>query len=165
MNKKLESELLWIIPPQEERKPFYTFPSFPGKVHIEYYKQFYKENNLVLPSEESDFSFGIDLAQKGFVNVVNSGHAVNGKYYASFFIPEQVTENQIKFLEDIKLLLTEKYHKDILDVLIITSEKQSYTNKNYRILSMESKINHSNKDPLTLLYEEIEKQRKHNKKR
>ena len=93
--------------------------------------------------------------------VFNSALTVDDKYFCGIYLPEQLTENQITFLENISPLFQEKYHVEVsfFGVEVYTSLPENFSykiNNNCRNLHIESIIS-SNKteNGQKLLYKEI----------
>lgn len=92
----------------------------------------------------------------------NSGVTIDNKYFGALYLPAQLTEKQINFLEDRKELLEEKYNHNtsFLGIRVLASTPLDYRNNGFRDLQIESIIeNCPSNDAVELLYREIASQR------
>ncbi len=166
----METKLLWIIPGGgynlEDGAPItYDIDLINNKDHPERCKEFCEENGIddSYCSTHADYARLLNLL--GMIVVFNSGRKVDGKYLCGIYLPEELTENQISFLEDTKELFKEKYYEDagFFGVRVFTNHPEEFTYKitdKYRNLYYESIIaNKECENGQLLLYEEVVRQK------
>ena len=123
-----EKQLIWIIPNNEysennlEDGRGTFFPFMTGdRDHRSRCQEFCEEHKLSnYPVGGSHDDWGKYLTERGFIVFFNSGVTIDNKYFGALYLPAQLTEKQINFLEDRKELLEEKYkdyHYDILSYI------------------------------------------------
>lgn len=166
----METKLLWIIPGGgynlEDGNPItYDLDLANKKDHPDYCKKFCEENRIDYSHCNSHKDFGKLLSSLGMIIVFNSALTIEDKYFCGIYLPEQMTENQIAFLENIRQLFKEKYHENtaFFGVKVYTSIPKSFPYKidnQCRDLHIESIIsNDKNENGQELLYKEIESQK------
>lgn len=169
INKYLLRELLWIIPNDQleeteiEGKKFIDgevrcFSKAIGEAHIAFFSKLFDLLHIQKPNSWNDVTCSFELAKKGFCVIVNSGRPLDGKYFATIFLPKQMTYKQIKFFEENKDLFLEHFHDNLLETAICTDEKLPY-NSLYRDLKIEKIIENRKCSNIDMLYEEIERQK------
>lgn len=168
-NKYLLKELLWIIPNEQleeneiDGKNFVDgevrcFSKKIGEAHIAFFSKLFDILHIKKPSSWNDVTCSFELAKKGFCVVVNSGRPLDGKYFATIFLPKQMTYKQILFFEENMDLFLENYHDDLLEIAVYTDEKIPY-NSSYRNLKIEKIIEGQKCSNIDMLYGEIERQK------
>ncbi len=170
LNKYLLRELLWIIPNNDfegvqiDGQEFIdgkvvSFSKKIGEAHLEFFSKLFDKLRIEKPNSWDDITCALKLAEKGFATVVNSGRPIDGKYFATIFLPKQMSLKQIEFFEENKSLLLENYHDHLLEIAIYIDVKPPY-NSSYRNLKIEKiiegKKEYSNLD---MFYEELQKQK------
>lgn len=135
----METKLLWIIPGEgfnlENGEPItYDVDLIKKKTHIDYCKEFCKSIGLNNIDYNSHEDYGRFLSSLGMIVVFNSGRPMDGKYFCDIYLPEQMSEKQILFLEDCQTLFKEKYYEEItfFRVKVYTSFPESFS---YRIVN------------------------------
>lgn len=84
---------------------------------------------------------------------MNSAKPVDAKYFAIIILPKQMSKKQCVFFE-------KYYHDDLTFVFIYTNDKLPYRST-YRDLQIEKQImGQTSKSNLSMLYEEIAKQKR-----
>ena len=168
-NKYLLGELLWIIPNGDfegekiDGKEIMdgeviSFSKKVGEAHFEFFSKLFDKLGIEKPNSWNDVSCALKIAEKGFATVVNSGRPIDGKYFATIFLPKQMTFKQILFFEKNKNLFLENYHDNLLETAIYADEKLPY-NSSYRDLKIEKIIEGKrNIRNIDMLYHEIENQ-------
>lgn len=135
------------------------------KTHTDYCREFCIEHNIDCSFCHSHDDFARLLASLGIIVVFNSGLKIEDKYFLSLFLPEQMTFNQIHFLEKQKELFKTKYKEDytFFKVKVYTNFTENYPYKienNFRDLKIESIIkNNPVENGQILLYQEVELQK------
>lgn len=126
-------------------------------------QEFCEEHKLSnYPVGGSHDDWGKYLTERGFIVFFNSGVTIDNKYFGALYLPAQLTEKQIIFLEDRKELLEEKYNHNtsFLGIRVLASTPLDYRNNGFRDLRIESIIeNCPSDDAVELLYREIASQR------
>ena len=110
---KYEKQLIWIIPNNEysennlEDGRGTFFPFMTGdRDHRSRCQEFCEEHKLSnYPVGGSHDDWGKYLTERGFIVFFNSGVTIDNKYFGALYLPAQLTEKQINFLEDRKELL------------------------------------------------------------
>jgi len=108
-----EKQLIWIIPNNEysennlEDGRGTFFPFMTGdRDHRSRCQEFCEEHKLSnYPVGGSHDDWGKYLTERGFIVFFNSGVTIDNKYFGALYLPAQLTEKQINFLEDRKELL------------------------------------------------------------
>lgn len=162
----MENKLLWIIPgggyQLEDGTPItYDLDLVNKRDHPYYCKVFCEELAIDYTNCNSHKDFGRLLSSLGMIIVFNSALTVDDKYFCGIYLPEQLTENQITFLENISPLFQEKYHENVsfFGVEVYTSLPENFSykiNNNCRNLHIESIIsNNKTENGQKLLFKEI----------
>ncbi len=171
-----EKQLIWIIPNNEysennlEDGRGTFFPFMTGdRDHRSRCQEFCDEHKLSnYPVGGSHDDWGKYLTERGFIVFFNSGVTIDNKYFGALYLPAQLTEKQINFLEDRKELLEEKYNHNtsFLGIRVLPSAPLGYRNNGFRDLRIESIIeNCPSDDAIELLYREIASQRENLKRK
>lgn len=166
----METKLLWIIPGGgfnlEDGNPItYDLDLVNKKDHPERCKEFCEEVGIDCAYCSSHQDFGKLLSSLGMIVVFNSALTIDGRYFCTIFLPEQMTEKQIAFLENTRQLFKEKYFENValFRVKVYTNNLENFSDridKNFRDLYMESIIsNNENDNGQELLYKEVENQK------
>ena len=152
--------------PLEDGTPItYNLDLNTKKDHLDYCREFCEEHNIDYSYCNSHKAFGKLLSSLGIIIVFNSGIPTDGKYLCGIYLPEQMSSNQIAFLENTKSLFKEKYHENVsyFNPRVYTSLPNNFTYKledSCRNLKIESIIaNENNENGQELLYLEVEKQK------
>lgn len=165
-----EKQLIWIIPNGEyENKNledgkgvFFSFMAG-DRDHRFKCQDFCSEHHLEnYPVGGSHDDWGKYFTKLGFVVFFNSGVMIDNKYFGGMYLPADLTEKQIEFLEARKELLEEKYYHSpsFLGIRVLASYPLDYKNNGFRDLKIESIIeNNPSDDAIELLYRELEKQK------
>lgn len=167
--KNIEKSRLWMIPPAgyEDRGLQDGEGIFIGDIinreHSDAFNNFSKEYSFQVPKLASHEVYARYFNQLGFAVVFNSGITIDEKYFATIFLPEQLTEKQILFFYDKKSLFEKSYHENVsfFEAIVYTSKDLKYNsvNKSYRSLKIESIINgEKNENGQELLYNELDRQ-------
>lgn len=165
-----EKQLIWIIPNNEysennlEDGRGTFFPFMTGdRDHRSRCQEFCEEHKLSnYPVGGSHDDWGKYLTERGFIVFFNSGVTIDNKYFGALYLPAQLTEKQINFLEDRKELLEEKYNHNtsFLGIRVLASTPLDYRNNGFRDLQIESIIeNNPSDDAVELLYRELNSQK------
>lgn len=165
-----EKQLIWIIPNNEYsennledgRGTFFPF-MIGDRDHRSRCQEFCEEHKLSnYPVGGSHDDWGKYLTERGFIVFFNSGVTIDNKYFGALYLPAQLTEKQINFLEDRKELLEEKYNHNMsfLGIRVLASTPLNYRNNGFRDLRIESIIeNCPSDDAVVLLYRELNSQK------
>lgn len=160
-----EQQLLWIIPNgdyidrnlEDGRPVFYPFV-LGITDHRDRAAEFCKEYGLNnYPEGGSHNDWGKYFIERGFVVFFNSAVTIDNKYFGSFFLPNQLTINQIDFLESQKEMFYEKYDPTILKTVVKPDGDLEYkSSTGLRDLKIEAIINgKSTENGIDLFYDEI----------
>lgn len=171
-----EKQLIWIIPNNEysennlEDGRGTFFPFMTGdRDHRSRCQEFCEEHKLSnYPVGGSHDDWGKYLTERGFIVFFNSGVTIDNKYFGALYLPAQLTEKQINFLEDRKELLEEKYNHNtsFLGIRVLPSAPLDYRNNGFRDLQIESIIeNCPSDDAIVLLYKEVNSQKENLKRK
>lgn len=171
-----EKQLIWIIPNNEysennlEDGRGTFFPFMTGdRDHRSRCQEFCEEHKLSnYPVGGSHDDWGKYLTERGFIVFFNSGVTIDNKYFGALYLPAQLTEKQINFLEDRKELLEEKYNHNtsFLGIRVLASTPLDYRNNGFRDLQIESIIeNCPSNDAIVLLYKEVNSQKENLKRK
>lgn len=171
-----EKQLIWIIPNNEYSKNNLEdgrgifFPFMTGdRDHRSRCQEFCEEHKLSnYPVGGSHDDWGKYLTERGFIVFFNSGVTIDNKYFGALYLPAQLTEKQIIFLEDRKELLEEKYNHNtsFLGIRVLASTPLDYRNNGFRDLRIESIIeNCPSDDAIVLLYKEVNSQKENLKRK
>lgn len=171
-----EKQLIWIIPNNEysennlEDGRGTFFPFMTGdRDHRSRCQEFCEEHKLSnYPVGGSHDDWGKYLTERGFIVFFNSGVTIDNKYFGALYLPVQLTEKQINFLEDRKELLEEKYNHNtsFLGIRVLASTPLDYRNNGFRDLQIESIIeNCPSDDAIVLLYKEVNSQKENLKRK
>ena len=171
-----EKQLIWIIPNNEYSKNNLEdgrgtfFPFMTGdRDHRSRCQEFCEEHKLSnYPVGGSHDDWGKYLTERGFIVFFNSGVTIDNKYLGALYLPAQLTEKQINFLEDRKELLEEKYNHNtsFLGIRVLASTPLDYRNNGFRDLQIESIIeNCPSNDAIVLLYKEVNSQKENLKRK
>lgn len=171
-----EKQLIWIIPNNEYSKNNLEdgrgtfFPFMTGdRDHRSRCQEFCEEHKLSnYPVGGSHDDWGKYLTERGFIVFFNSGVTIDNKYFGALYLPAQLTEKQINFLEDRKELLEEKYNHNtsFLGIRVLASTPLDYRNNGFRDLQIESIIeNCPSNDAIVLLYKEVNSQKENLKRK
>jgi hypothetical protein len=171
-----EKQLIWIIPNNEysennlEDGRGTFFPFMTGdRDHRSRCQEFCEEHKLSnYPVGGSHDDWGKYLTERGFIVFFNSGVTIDNKYFGALYLPAQLTEKQINFLEDRKELLEEKYNHNtsFLGIRVLASTPLDYRNNGFRDLQIESIIeNCPSDDAIVLLYKEVNSQKENLKRK
>lgn len=171
-----EKQLIWIIPNNEYSKNNLEdgrvtfFPFMTGdRDHRSRCQEFCEEHKLSnYPVGGSHDDWGKYLTERGFIVFFNSGVTIDNKYFGALYLPAQLTEKQIIFLEDRKELLEEKYNHNtsFLGIRVLASTPLDYRNNGFRDLRIESIIeNCPSNDAIVLLYKEVNSQKENLKRK
>lgn len=171
-----EKQLIWIIPNNEysennlEDGRGTFFPFMTGdRDHRSRCQEFCEEHKLSnYPVGGSHDDWGKYLTERGFIVFFNSGVTIDNKYFGALYLPVQLTEKQINFLEDRKELLEEKYNHNtsFLGIRVLASTPLDYRNNGFRDLQIESIIeNCPSNDAIVLLYKEVNSQKENLKRK
>ena len=141
-----EKQLIWIIPNNEysennlEDGRGTFFPFMTGdRDHRSRCQEFCEEHKLSnYPVGGSHDDWGKYLTERGFIVFFNSGVTIDNKYFGALYLPAQLTEKQINFLEDRKELLEEKYNHNtsFLGIRVLASTPLDYRNNGFRDLQI-----------------------------
>lgn len=171
-----EKQLIWIIPNNEYsennledgRETFFPFMTG-DRDHRSRCQEFCEEHKLSnYPVGGSHDDWGKYLTERGFIVFFNSGVTIDNKYFGALYLPAQLTEKQINFLEDRKELLEEKYNHNtsFLGIRVLASTPLDYRNNGFRDLQIESIIeNCPSDDAIVLLYKEVNSQKENLKRK
>lgn len=171
-----EKQLIWIIPNNEYsennledgRGTFFSFMTG-DRDHRSRCQEFCEEHKLSnYPVGGSHDDWGKYLTERGFIVLFNSGVTIDNKYFGALYLPAQLTEKQINFLEDRKELLEEKYNHSpsFLGIRVLPSAPLNYRNNGFRDLRIESIIeNCPSDDAIVLLYKEVNSQKENLKRK
>lgn len=165
-----EKQLIWIIPNDEyldknleDGKGIFYLPTSKSKDHPFKCQEFCEEYKFFnYPAGGSHDAWGKYFTERGFIVFFNSGVTIDNKYFGALYLPSQLTEKQINFLEDRKELLEEKYNHSpsFLGIRVLPSAPLDYRNNGFRDLRIESIIeNRPSDDAVELLYREIASQK------
>lgn len=171
-----EKQLIWIIPNNEysennlEDGRGTFFPFMTGdRDHRSRCQEFCEEHKLSnYPVGGSHDDWGKYLTERGFIVFFNSGVTIDNKYFGALYLPAQLTEKQINFLEDRRELLEEKYNHNtsFLGIRVLASTPLDYRNNGFRDLQIESIIeNCPSNDAIVLLYKEVNSQKENLKRK
>lgn len=171
-----EKQLIWIIPNNEysennlEDGRGVFFPFIAGdRDHRFYCQKFCEEHKLSnYPVGGSHNDWGKYLTERGFIAFFNSGATIDNKYFGALYLPAELTEKQINFLEDRKELLEEKYNHStsFLGIRVLPLTPLDYRNNGFRDLKIESIIeNNPSDDAIELLYRELNSQKENLKRK
>lgn len=171
-----EKQLIWIIPNNEYSENTLEdgrgtfFPFMTGdRDHRSRCQEFCEEHKLSnYPVGGSHDDWGKYLTERGFIVFFNSGVTIDNKYFGALYLPAQLTEKQINFLEDRKELLEEKYNHNtsFLGIRVLASTPLDYRNNGFRDLQIESIIeNCPSDDAIVLLYKEVNSQKENLKRK
>lgn len=171
-----EKQLIWIIPNNEysennlEDGRGTFFPFMTGdRDHRSRCQGFCEEHKLSnYPVGGSHDDWGKYLTERGFIVFFNSGVTIDNKYFGALYLPAQLTEKQINFLEDRRELLEEKYNHNtsFLGIRVLASTPLDYRNNGFRDLQIESIIeNCPSDDAIVLLYKEVNSQKENLKRK
>lgn len=166
----METKLLWIIPGGgynlEDGNPItYNLDLQSKKDHPDYCQKFCMENGIDCSHCHTHLDYAKILTSLRMIVVFNSAVPIDGKYFCSIFLPEQMTEKQINFLEKQSTLFQEKYYEKVsfFRVKVYTSVPFTYTYKitdNFRDLKIENIIaNNSEENGQKFLYQEVNRQK------
>lgn len=138
----------------------YSTPDKTGVRHIDYFLHIFKQLGIELPNQRNELSFALELARHGFVVAMNSAKPVDAKYFAIIVLPKQMSKKQCVFFEKMYPIFEKYYHDDLTFVFIYTNDKLPYRST-YRDLQIEKQImGQTSKSNLSMLYEEIAKQKR-----
>lgn len=171
---KEELQRLWIIPGEgleekgllDGKAKFYEF-TIGARDHGELLKNFCEEYKLDAGFCSSHTDYGKFFTTNGMILLINIG-LIDGKRGAVLYLPANMTEKQLDFLDNRKALFEECFHKDIsfFDIGVLADTELLYKAPDgFRDLRIEGIIerNPSN-DGQELLYREVDKQRANLKK-
>lgn len=164
--KNIERSRLWVIPPKGyEDKGLQDGEGIfiDNREHSDAFNEFAREYDFQVPKLASHEVYARYFNQLGFAVVFNSGVTIDEKYFATIFLPEQLTEKQIGFFYDKKNLFKDSYHESVsfFESMIYSSQDLNYKSEchGYRSLKIESIINgENNKNGQELLYKELDRQ-------
>ena len=130
--------------------------------HKDLCEKFAKQYNINVSHCNSHEDFGKLFTSLGCIMLVNIGN-IDRKRACVIYLPPQMTEKQLAFLEDRKQLFYEKFHHNVslFDFAVLSDRELEYcTNNGFRNLEIESIIeNNPSKDGQVLLYREVERQK------
>ena len=169
-----ETELLWLIPnDQYEEKGlkdgeglFYSkgvFTSDHREISRDFCKNYGFSNYPELGGSHPEW--GKYFAERGILVFFNSGNRIDGKYQGQLYIPNNLTEKQIAFLENQKDLFENEYSPNAVRVLICPDLDTEYGYKlsfGMRDTKKEEYISgtpYDKVDGIYALYKEAERQK------
>lgn len=164
---EIEKQSLWIISGDgvqsiEDGETFFYKNKIGDKDHKENCRNVCEKLGLELPISESHDAYGEHFNRAGIAVVFNSAVTIDGKYFASMYLPEQLTARQIEFFENQRTLFYEKYNPLLTESIFYTTKNKEYVSskKNYRDLKIEKLINGVRAtNNIDLFYEEIDRQK------
>lgn len=166
------SQYLMILIPYNEENEVEKQPYTLGnRDHRDFCQKIIEKYDMNHSGGESHIDYAKAFNENRYVAIFSSGAKVDGKYFASIFLPEEMSSFQIDFLMNTKECFKEKYHERInfFSTLIYTTEQLPYNSgyKNYRSLEIEALINRdpNAKNGQILLYDELERRKKEMLKR
>jgi len=177
----LESKLLWIIANDKYQEKglddgegvFYD--SEINGSHRDIGSDFCKKYGIPNYSDGgSHTDWGRFFSGLGFAVFFNSANPIDGEYYGQWFLPSNLTDNQIAFIESQKELFERKYshNHSFFRVFVYPEENQEYSYKltsGLRDLRIEEQIQGlqlNEIDGIETLYKELARQKeKNNQKR
>jgi len=160
----METQKLWIIPGNELEQLEDGEPIlYDSSDHQENCKDFCNKYNINSEYCTSHTSYAKLFNSLGMIIVFNSGKRVDGLYHCGIYLPENLTNNQIQFLEDTKELFNENYYQlnGLFETRVYTTAELPYkTTDGFRDLHIESIIeNRKNDNGQELLYIEVDRQK------
>ena len=166
------SQYLMILIPYNEKdeieKQQYTIGD---RDHRSFCQKIIEKYNMNHSGGESHIDYATTFTENRYVAIFSSGAKVDGKFFATIFLPEEMSAFQIDFLLNTKQCFNEKYHEliNFFSTLVYTTETLPYNSgyKNFRSLEIEAIINQNPnaKNCQILLYEELDRRKKEMLKR
>ena len=171
----LERQVLWIIPNGDyedkglvDGDPILYEYKLGSKDHKELGQDFCRRYGLTGYSIGGNHTdWGKYFAKLGFAVFFNSGQKADGKYYGQWYLPNDLTQWQISFLENTRKLFENEYHRQatFFRVFVLPEENENYAYKlteGLRDLRTEEMIKGTKKedvDGINTFYQEIERQK------
>ena len=112
------------------------------------------------------FDFVQTLCENGVMVGLSSGQKMNGKYFMTLALPENMSSYQLAFLESQMSILQEEFSSEpnLFSIIVHNPGPMSYNSgvPNFRNLAIEAIINNSpsKNDAIELLKQEIENQKR-----
>ena len=160
------SQYLMILIPYNEQDEVEKQPYEIGnRDHRKFCQDMVKKYHLNHIGGESHIDYARTFNSYGFTVIFSSGARVDGKLFASIFLPENMSSYQIDFLYDRKEDFQKNYHEivNLFETLVYTTKPLSYNSgyKDFRSLTIEAIINRNpnQKNGQILLYEELSKRK------
>ena len=129
-----------------------------GYVHLDSFRKFAAKNNLNI-SLSTDEAAALSLASINYISILNL------RVGYLLYLPENCSEKQINYLENVLPFYKEEEKNKYIEVAIYSKEPLYYNHKNYRDLVIEEEIDilegrKKNKTLVTeLLEEELARQK------
>lgn len=133
-----------------------------SEIHIDLAMRFLKEYNL--DSNNTDISIekiGEYLSSIGIISFINLG-IISGKRAAIIYLPSNMTNKQIEFLESQKDMLSNSFYEDdtFFRTFVYPDREMDYkTTSGLRDLNLENKIYNKNMNGQEIFYDEIKTQK------
>ena len=167
----ISKDLMVLIPYNEEleieKQPY----QLGNRDHRDFCQKIIEKYNMNHLGGESHIDYARTFNENGYIAIFSSGAKIDGKLFASIFLPEEMSLFQIDFMLNTKECFKENYHEltNFFSTLIYTTEPLPYNSgyKNYRSLEIEALINRdpNAKNGQILLYDELERRKKEMLKR
>ncbi len=160
-----------LIPYNQQEEVEKQFYEIGNRDHRDFCQKIIKKYNMVHKGGENHIDYARTFNSYGFAVIFSSGAKVNGKLFASIFLPEEISSYQVDFLDSCKECFEEKYHEliNFFETLSYTTNPLTYNSgyKDFRNLGIEAIINHNpnQKNGQKLLYEELFKRKEEMLKR
>lgn len=157
--------LVILIPYDENQKIEKQNYEIGNRDHREFCKEIIKKYNMEHTNGEGHLDFAETFNKNGYAVIFSSGAKVNGKFFASVFLPEKLSIFQINFFENCQNCFSQNYHElvNFFSTLVYSPNNLTYNSgyKNYRSLEIEALIdnNLNKKNGQILLNEEIAKRK------
>lgn len=128
----LKNDLLWVVPQKNLlclknfRFDFFRKVNTKGAHHADGFRDIYRTLDISRPSTNNAHDYSVDLAEKGFVVVLLSGkdEKLEKPLVLGIFRPDELSEKQEKFLDDITPFLNEEYDTSIYQTVICKENEQ-----------------------------------------
>ncbi len=166
----LSKYLVWLVPNFESKDmgielQLYGKEYILGeKDHREFCEEFIKEHKLDHKGRGgSHLDYARTFCENGFLVGFFSGAPMNHKYYGNIFLPEEMNDYQMEFMESQRKIFAEEFYSETnyFSVLVYSQEELPYRSPypGFRSLEIEAMIdrNPNGKNGQILLFEELER--------
>jgi len=164
-----ETKRLWLVAGEnleeyglEDGQVTYYDTEIGNRDHKTLCEKFAKEHGIDVSGCTTHTDFAKCFTSLGIFMLMNAGN-ISGKRAATLYLPAQMSEKVIEFLENKKELFNEKFHSNsgLFGVAVLPMGDLEYrTNDGFRNLEIESMIEgNPTKDGQELLYREVARQK------